>query len=99
MTAKRLLLLALLAGVSTCASPQVGPWQKEGADQRTIAQDDADCRAIAQHEAVRRYPYGITPAVIGTGGVTMSQQRDDVNRSGTEQATFTRCMLGRGYRR
>jgi hypothetical protein len=91
--------LLLAAGVAACSQQPVGRWQKMGANEQAISRDDAECRAIAQQEAVRRYPYGINPVFVGTGGVTMSQQRDDVNRSNTEQAAFTQCMESRGYHR
>jgi hypothetical protein len=92
-------LVALLASVSACAAQTVAPWHKEGADQGKTAQDNAECRASAQQEAVQRYPYGFSSPALGAFGTTMSQQRDDTNRTNTEEAAFNRCMQARGYRR
>src|SRR5213075_2762724 len=53
------LALALLAGCAGGAPSGAGsePWQKAGANEQTMAQDSAACRAPARAEALRRYPY------------------------------------------
>jgi hypothetical protein len=90
-------------GLAACSPPSPsGPspaaWQKPGTDRPTIDGDTAACRAAAQAEALRQYPYraGI-PA--GAGGMVATQQHDDTNRATVEAVQFNDCMTARGYRR
>jgi hypothetical protein len=93
------LALALLPALGGCAASAVGPWQKTGADQATVAKDTSECRALAEQEALRRYPYGFSSPTFGAAGTVMSQQRDDTNRATAEVALFNSCMQDRGYTR
>jgi len=61
--------------------------------------DASSCRDSAEQQGVRRYPYGSGSPALGGAGAMMSQQRDEMNRSNTEQAAFNACMRGLGYRR
>jgi hypothetical protein len=90
--------LMLVLGLTACATPAVAPWQKSGADETTIAKDASDCRASAEREAVRRYPYGFGSA-SGASGMAMSQQHDEMDRSGAESSSFDSCMRNKGYTR
>jgi hypothetical protein len=93
------LVLALLPELGACTASAVGPWQKSGADQATVAKDTSECRTLAEQEALRRYPYGFTSPTFGAAGTVMSQQRDDTNRTTAEVGLFNSCMQDRGYAR
>jgi|EndMetStandDraft_6_1072998.scaffolds.fasta_scaffold261890_2 hypothetical protein len=84
---------ALLAASQGCTAAGDGQWRKAGADQQTIARDNAECRDTAQDEALRRYPYRATS--LGVVG----QQRDDNARTVAEASLFNSCMQTRGYTR
>lgn len=92
-------VLAASLGLAACTASAPGPWQKPGAGNATIAKDTSECRAIAEEEAVRRYPYGFSSPSFGAAGIVMSQQRDETNRSAVEAELFNSCLQGRGYRR
>ena len=97
------LALALLAGCAggapSGAGSGAGPWQKAGANEQTMDQDSAACRAPARAEALRRYPYRGGPPSLGAAGAVLSQQQDATDRAIVEESLFNRCMQGRGYSR
>ena len=80
------LVFALLPELGGCAASGAGPWQKAGTDDSTIKKDTSECRALAEQEALRRYPYGFSSPSFGAAGAVMSQQRDDTNRTSAEVA-------------
>jgi outer membrane biogenesis lipoprotein LolB len=92
-----LLLTALLSACTGCASSGPGPWQKPGANEQTVVQDDAECHEAAQEEALRRYPYRAGSPTLGASGTLMTQQHDDNNRAIAEASFFNNCLRGRGY--
>ena len=91
-------LVVLALGLTACAAPAPAPWQKSGADETRIAKDTSDCRASAEREAKSRYPYGFN-SPSGAGGMIMSQQSDEMNRSVVESGSFDSCMQNKGYTR
>jgi hypothetical protein len=96
-------LLATLAsiGLGACSAPASAPavWQKPGTDEQTVARDTANCRATAQADALRQYPYSAGSAAVGAAGAVASQQQNDSNRLVVETARFNDCMGERGYKR
>lgn len=94
-----LVVVALSLELAACAAGQAGPWQKPGADAAMVEKDAAECRAAAEQEANRRYPYGFNSPSFGPAGVAMAQQREDTHRSTVEAASFDACMQKRGYQR
>jgi len=97
------LALALLAGCAggapSGAGSGAGPWQKAGANEQTMAQDSAACRAPTRAEALRRYPYRDGSPSLGAAGAVLSQQQDATDRAIVEESLFNSCMQGRGYSR
>jgi hypothetical protein len=94
-------ILALLLANAACAptAPSRGPWQKPGASEATVATDTAQCRALAQREAVRDYPYGSSNPALGGAGMVTAQQQANLDRSSAEIEKFNDCMQARGYTR
>jgi|ERR1700756_4756056 hypothetical protein len=90
---------ALLVACANCTSADAGVWQKAGTSEQTMSQDTAECRASAQEEALRRYPYRAGSPSLGVTGAVLSQQRDDHGRVVAEASLFNNCMQGRGYQR
>lgn len=90
---------ALLLGCVACATPAPQAWKKAGASETTAATDTAQCRALAQQEAVRDYPYGSTNPALGGAGMVAAQQQANLDRSSVEIARFNDCMEARGYTR
>jgi hypothetical protein len=95
------ILAALLFGIAACAptAPSRGAWQKPGASEATTATDTAQCRALAQQEAARDYPYGSSNPTLGGAGMVAAQQQANLDRSSAEIARFNDCMEARGYTR
>ncbi|HEY4169097.1 MAG TPA: hypothetical protein VGM96_20065 [Reyranella sp.] len=97
--------LAMLASVGPgalgCSAPASAPatWQKQGADEQTVARDTTNCRTLAQAEALRQYPYSAGSTSIGAAGVVAAQQQNDSNRIIVETGRFNDCMAERGYKR
>ena len=91
--------LAFAPGLVACTAPTSASWQKPGATEATIASDSSECRALAEQEAARLYPFDAGSGVLGPAGVTMAQQRDYMNRSNAELSLFGACMQNRGYTR
>jgi len=99
LSALRLLAgLGLLASLG-CSTAAPGPWQKPGADPRTVERDTFACRTEAQAEALRRYPQGAAAPGLGAAGIIASQQNNDTDRATVEAGQFNDCMAARGYRR
>ena len=96
--ARAMWIVVLLAGTSGC-SPGGGQWHKPGADEQTITRDSSECRAAAQEEAERRYPFRAASPALGAAGIGLSQQRDDHARAVAEASLFNSYMQGRGYAR
>ncbi len=90
---------ALLATSQGCTPAGEGQWHKAGADGPTIARDTAECRDIAQDEAMRRFPYRASSPALGAAGIGLGQQRDDNARAVAEASLFNNCLQARGYRR
>ena len=96
MVIRRHLALLLPLLLATCAAPTY--WKKAGVDGATIAKDTSDCRVAAREEALRRYPNAFSGSPsLGAGGMVVSQQRDDTQRSVVEAASFNSCMQDKGY--
>ncbi len=94
----RLLAIPIaVVGVSACSAPASGVWQKSGVDEQTTNRDASTCRAVAQGEAVQRYPYDLGPPA--PFGMPSGQQRNDFSRATYEAARFDSCMQGLGYLR
>jgi hypothetical protein len=94
MPIPRLVTLTFSLGIAACGGPET--WQKPGVDDATIGKDTSDCRAAAEQEALRRYPYGFG-AASAANGMGLSQQRDATNRATAEAAAFNACMSDKGY--
>jgi hypothetical protein len=94
-----IILALLLEAACTTPAPSRGPWQKPGASEATTATDTAQCRALAQQEAVRDYPYGASIPTLGGAGMIAAQQQADLNRTSAEIEKFNDCMQARGYTR
>ena len=88
-------LLPLCFVLAACTP--TAPPAKPGADADTLARDTAECRAIAQREAERLYPFGARFPGVGVQGAILSQQRDNRDRSAAEQQAFGTCMRNKGY--
>lgn len=101
MKTQTLLSVAFAVSVAAClvACSEPAPLQKPGADDATIAKDEADCRAEARERASRVYPYTVGSPSFGAAGVMTSQQRDDSNRASAEVGFHDSCMRGKGYSR
>ena len=94
-----IIFAALLVACANCTSSDAGLWQKAGTSEQTTSRDTAECRAAAQEEALRRYPYRAGSPSLGATGTVLSSQRDDNSRATTEASLFNNCMQSRGYRR
>jgi hypothetical protein len=92
-------LAILLLGACGAPATGSGPWQKPGASEATITSDTAQCRASAQQQTVRLYPYGSSYPTMGGAGMIAAQQQADTDRSSAELQAFNDCMEGRGYTR
>jgi len=97
-------LVAAAAASAVCAactpaSPGTGAWQKPGADEQTLARDNAQCREAAQDEAVRRYPYRAGSPGLGATAAVLAQQSDDNSRAVAAASLFNTCMQATGYSR
>jgi hypothetical protein len=96
---RTLLAAALWLGLAACAGSAPAPWQKPGASEATITSDTAQCRASAQQQTARLYPYGSSYPTMGGAGMIAAQQQADTDRSSAELQAFNDCMEGRGYTR
>ena len=90
-------VLALLG--AACAPPAPQPWQKAGASDAAVAADIAQCRAVAQQQATRLYPYGSNTPSLGGAGMVAAQQQANIDRDSTQLQLFHECMEGKGYSR
>ena len=86
-------------GLAACAGSAPGPWQKAGASDAAIASDTEQCRASAQHQAARLYPYGSSNPTLGGAGMIAAAQQASTDRSSAELQAFNDCMESRGYTR
>jgi hypothetical protein len=97
---RRLMVLALSFGFAACTGAAPGPtWKKAGADEATTASDAAQCRASAQQQAARLYPYGSSNPTLGGAGMVAAQQQANTDRTSAEIEMFNDCMQGKGYTR
>jgi hypothetical protein len=94
-----LLALAMALGPITSATGAPASWEKPDATESMLANDTSECRASAEKEAARRYPYDANWGAGGSFGTSMSQTRDWANRSTMSDASFNACMERKGYRR
>ena len=94
-----LLTLVMSLGLVAGAKGEAASWDKPGATEGIIANDMSQCRASAEKEAARRYPYNANYGAGGSYSTSMSQTRDWMNRSNTRDALFNDCMELKGYRR
>lgn len=97
---RTMIVLAVLYGLAACGGAAPGTaWKKAGADDATIASDTAACRAAAQQQATRLYPYSSgNPAMTGAGMIS-AQQAANTDRNSAEIEIFNDCMQGKGYTR
>lgn len=98
----RTLLAAFLwLGLAACAGSGSGPgaWQKAGATDATVTSDNTQCRANAQQQASRLYPYSSGIPSMGGAGMVAAQQQANTDRNSAELEFFNDCMEGRGYTR
>jgi hypothetical protein len=96
---RTMLILALLPQVAACATGAPAPWQKPGATAATTTADSAQCRAAAQQQTARLYPYGSGSPTLGGAGMIASQQQASTDRTSAEAEAFNDCMEARGYAR
>ena len=97
---RSLITLTLLAGLAACSGPAPAPtWKKAGATDSTIASDTALCRASAQQQAARLYPYSSSNPTLGGAGMVAAQQQANTDRTSAELEMFNDCMQGKGYTR
>jgi len=94
----RLLTIAAVLGLAACApATQPAPTPLPDTTASAISKDSYECRASAEAEAARRYPYNSNYGAWGGYGTGMSQTQDWVNRGTTRDAAFNDCMKGKGY--
>ena len=92
-----LALVVAILGIAGCNISAAGSWQKQGADDATIARDMSACRDVARGEASQRNPYQLgSPVPFGMPSV---QQSDALSRTTYEAERLEACMQGRGYSR
>jgi hypothetical protein len=102
---RRFLALALSLGLAACAGAGATPtrWERSGVDDATTAKDESDCRATAQREAARRYPYGFGPPPYAAAYADASwltwQRSVDADRVAAENRLTELCMRNKGYAR
>jgi len=92
---RQALSVALLVGVTACAATPMR-WERPGGD---AARDEAECRAAARQEAVRRLPYGDGPPIFVYRETSMLQwtQAIDNERSYLAEDLAKACMHDKGY--
>ncbi|MFI5002111.1 MAG: hypothetical protein ACHQK9_19690 [Reyranellales bacterium] len=96
-----LVALALSFGLAACATTPTR-WEKPGVPDVQIAQDMSDCRATAQQEAARLYPYGYGPPLTGSFAdysFLEWQMRIDARRAVAAERFVGLCLLNKGYAR
>ena len=97
---RALIVVALSFGFAACGGSAPGPtWKKAGASDATIASDTALCRASAQQQAARLYPFGSSSPTLGGAGMVAAQQQANTDRASAEIEMFNDCMQGKGYTR
>lgn len=97
---RMLIVPALLLGLAACAgSAPASAWKKPGATDAAIAADTAQCRASAQQQVARLYPYGSSSPTLGGAGMVAAQQQANTDRSSAEIEIFNDCMQNKGYTR
>jgi hypothetical protein len=87
----------LLLGLAACA-PTPMSWQRPGATD--AAEDEAECRAHARREAIRRLPYGNGPPYYGLyKQMSMLQwtQAIDTERYYLAEDLTKACMRAKGF--
>ena len=95
-----LIVPALLLGLAACAgSAPASTWKKAGAADATVAADTTQCRASAQQQAARLYPYGSGSSTLGGAGMVAAQQQANTDRTSAEIEMFNDCMQNKGYTR
>ena len=97
---RMLVVPALLLGFAACSgSAPASAWKKPGATDAAIAADTAQCRASAQQQAARLYPYGSGSSTLGGAGMVAAQQQANTDRTGAELEMLNDCMQNKGYTR
>jgi len=95
-----LVVPALLLGFAACSgSAPASAWKKPGATDAAIAADTAQCRASAQQQAARLYPYGSGSSTLGGAGMVAAQQQANTDRTSAELEMLNDCMQNKGYTR
>lgn len=87
----------LLFGLAACA-PTPMRWERPGATD--TAKDEAECRAHAHEEAIRRLPYGNGPPYYGLYkemSMLQWEQAIDNERYYLEEALNKTCMRSKGF--
>ena len=96
---RHLPLVALLLAFAGC-SPTPMRWEKPGAPAAMAAETEAQCRAAAHQEAIRRLPYGNGPPIYGVNrDMSMLQWTHGIDqaRYDTEQYLTKACMRDKGF--
>ena len=96
---RTLILLALSLGFAACTGSPASTWKKAGATDAAIASDTEQCRASAQQQAARLYPYGSSNPTLGGAGMISAQQQANTDRTSAELEMFNDCMQAKGYTR
>jgi len=97
---RMLVVPALLLGFAACSgSAPASAWKKPGATDAAIAADTAQCRASAQQQAARLYPYGSGSSTLGGAGMVAAQQQANTDRTSAELEMLNDCMQNKGYTR
>jgi hypothetical protein len=92
----KFLTSATALGLAAC-SPAAPPAPAPEVDSSALEKDAKECRASAEAEAARRYPYNANFSAWGGYGTSMSQTQDWVDRGNTRDGLFNDCMKRKGY--
>lgn len=93
-----ILAASLSIALAACAGT---PTRWERPDVANASADEAECRAAAHQEAVRRLPYGNGPPIFFYPKISMLQwtQAIDNERSYVEERLTNACMQEKGFAR
>lgn len=93
---RHLLAASLLLAAAACAAPSMRWHKPGGADP---GRDEAECRAAAREQAIRRLPYGNGPPIFIYRETSMLQwtQAIDNERSYLAEDLTRTCMRERGF--
>src|SRR5262245_35610931 len=96
---RQFLLAGLMLAVAACDQTPM-KWERSGGGDED--RDEADCRAHAQEEAIRRLPYGDGPPIYGLYSewsmLTWKQEIDNERYYLQRDLTYA-CMRNKGYGR